>query len=402
MNNKNILISGAGIAGPTVAYWLKRYGFNPTVVERSPKHREGGYVFGLDGRKGIEVLERMGVWPTVYKNKYEVQDTVFVDEQNNETARLNTPKATKEVTGKEIVYMKRSELARVLYEYTKESIDYLFGDHITKLNEDQEGVEVGFESGKTKGFDLVIGADGLHSAVRTLTFGDRPEFKKWLGHYVSAYHIPDYPSEYTTVRMHPMVNKIVAQYPLKEGGIIAVFIWRRDGELSYDIHDSEKQKQLLYEEFANEGWKVPKLLKAMKTTNDFYFDTLTQIHMPTWSKGRIALVGDAAYCPTLMTGYGSQLAMVGAYILAGELKLAGGDYKTAFQDYDKELRSFVEQKQGNTKLLGQLVPGSAFGLWARNYVMKLMANPAVSRFMVKMTYGQVVKEEITLKDYDKV
>lgn len=147
---------------------------------------------------------------------------------------------------------------------------------------------------------------------------------------------------------------------------------------------------------------VPKLLEAMKTTQDFFFDILTQIQMPTWSKGRIVVVGDAAYCPTLMTGYGSQLAMVGAYILAGELKLASGDYKSAFQAYDKELRPFVEQKQGNTKLLGQLVPGSAFGLWARNHVMKLMANPAFTRFIVKMTYGQVVKEEITLKDYDNL
>src|SRR5581483_8218792 len=157
----------------------------------------------------------------------------------------------------------------------------------------------------------------------------------------------------------------------------------------------------LSELFPEKEWELPSLLKSMNTTKDFFFDVVSQVRMDTWSKGRIALVGDAGYCPTLLTGYGSQLAMVGAYILAGELKAANGDYQKAFQVYEKELSPFVEQKQKNIKLLRTVVPGSAFELWARNQVMKLMRLHAFALFFMKQTWGKVVADEaITLKNYD--
>lgn len=333
LKNKDILISGAGIAGPTLAYWLKRYGFNPTVVEQAPKPRQGGYVFGLDGKRGVEVLERMGVWLCVQEEKYEGYEYVFVNASNDLIASLNVAAATRDVTGRVLTYIKRADLARIVYEHTNDSVEYIFGDSVRSLTEDADGVAVAFESGRTRRFDLVVGGDGLHSAVRTLMFGDESRFKRYMGHYVAAFTIHKYPSEYGKVHFYTMPRKSVTLYNLKEGGVIAVFTFRHEEELIYGVNDTERQKQLLSAAFAGEGWEVPKLLEAMKTTSDFFFDTVSQIRMDTWSKGRVTLVGDAGYCPTLLTGYGSQLALVGAYVLAGELKMAAGDYRAAFEAY---------------------------------------------------------------------
>ena len=403
MKNQDILISGAGIAGPTLAYWLKRYGFNPTVVEKSPTPRQGGYIFGLDGKRGVEVLERMGLWPRVEQEKYEGYEYVFVDEADRPITRFDVGVLTQEITGRPIVYMRRANLARLLYECTRDSVEYIFGDSVRQLTEDANGAQVAFESGNNRQFDLVIGADGLHSDVRAITFGPEQRFKKYMGHYVAAYAIHDYPSQYGQVTFYTMPGKSVTLYHLKEGGVIAVFTFRHEQELTYDSQDTQRQKQILADIFSNKGWKVPELLEAMRTTSDFFFDVVSQIRMDAWFNGRIGLVGDAAYCPTLLTGYGSQLALVGAYILAGELKAAAGDYGTAFQAYERELRPFVEQKHKNIKLLRQVVPGTAFELWARNQVMKLMSIHAVALFMMKQTWGKVVAEEsITLKDYEAV
>lgn len=285
-----------------------------------------------------------------------------------------------------ITYMRRADLARIIYEYTKGDAEYTFGDSVKQLTENTEGVKVDFKSGKSITFDLVIGADGLHSETRTLVFGEESRFKHYMGHYIVAFTIKDYPSTYGHVTFYTMPGKSVTLYHLKEGGVIAVFTFRHEDELKYDYHDTERQKQLLVEVFSKEGWEVSKFLEAMETTSDFFFDVVSQVRMDSWSKGRVALVGDVAYCPTLLSGYGSQLALVGAYILAGELKAANGDYKIAFVNYERELRPFVEQKQKNIKLLRQVVPGSPFELWARNQVMKLMSIHAFALFVMKNTW----------------
>ena len=399
MDNRNVLISGAGIAGPALAYWLQRYGFVPTVVEQAPKPREGGYIFGLDGIKGVEVLQRMNVWQRVQEEKYEGYCYEFVDEANEAIASLDVASMTKDLTGQTLTYIKRADLARILYEHSRDRTEYVFGDSVRRLAEDADGVIVDFESGRSRQFDLVIGADGLHSAVRTLALGAESRFKRYMGLYVAAYTIPNYPSEYSKVRFYTMPRKSITLYDLKEGGTIAVFTFRREQEIP-DDQNPETQKQALREAFVGGGWETSRLLCAMEQASDFFFDEVTQIRMGAWSKGRVALVGDAGYCPTLLTGYGSQLALVGAYVLAGELKAAQGDHQAAFLAYERELRPFVEQKQKNISLLKQVVPGSALGLWLRNQVMKLMNIPSVARITAKRTYGKVVREEITLKDYD--
>lgn len=406
LTNKNILISGAGIAGPALAYWLARYGFKPTVVERSPKPREGGYVFHLHGAQGIEVLKRMGVWPAVLEKRRIDKETLFVNASNTPIARINTPSfvAHVEPTGMQIT-IKRADLAQVLYEYTRDSVEYVFGDSIRAIREDAEGVEVAFENGDKRRFDLVVGADGLHSEVRTLAFGDESHFKRYLGYYVAAFTVHNYSLEYIEYgvdTMYAVPGKLVILLGLQENSAIAVFIFKQPAELTYGVHDTERQKQLLSDAFAREGWEVPRLLEAMKTASDFYFDSVSQMRMDTWHKGRVALVGDAAYCPTLLSGYGSQLGLAGAYILAGELKAALGDYRTAFPAYERELRPLVEQKQKNPERAAHFVPGSAFGLWLLHQVLRLMSISFVSRLVNKMTYGRLLRESFTLKNYENV
>jgi 2-polyprenyl-6-methoxyphenol hydroxylase-like FAD-dependent oxidoreductase len=396
MTVTTILISGAGIAGPTLAYWLKRYGFNPTVIERAAKSREGGYIIDFRGM-GVEVVQRMGLWPRVQEEKYDVQDILFVDELNKVIGGFNVGVLSRE-NPRAFISIKRTDLAKILYGRTKDEVEYIFGESICAIREDAEGVEVAFESGRTRRFDLVVGADGLHSAVRTLAFGDEAQFKRYLGYYVAAFTVHNYPAKDYVIRSYTVPGKIVTLYGLKENGALAYFIFKHPKELSYGVPDTETQKRLLLDAFAGEGWEVPRLLEAMKTTSDFYLDSVSQIRIDKWSHGRKVLIGDAAYCPSLFTGYGSHLAMVGAYILAGELKKASGDYHSAFQKYEDEFRPFVEQKQKNP--LGyQVVPGSTFGLWVRNRVLKLMSIPFLSWFAIKMIYGRAVRESFTLKEY---
>jgi 2-polyprenyl-6-methoxyphenol hydroxylase-like FAD-dependent oxidoreductase len=401
-SSSKILISGAGIAGPAFAYWLKRYGFAPTVVERAPKPREGGYVFHLHGATGIEVLKRMGLWATILEKRRVDKETIFVNASNVTFARLNTGPTTAAVepSGMQVT-VKRADLARVLYEYTKDSVEYIFGNSISAISENAHGVEVVFEKGDRRRFGLVVGADGLHSQVRTLVFGEEAHLKRYLGYYVAAFTVHDYPAQYGVDITYTVPGKLALLFGLSENSAIANFVFKQEMELGYGEHDIEKQKQLLFEAFKDEGWEVPKLLELMKTATDFYFDSVSQIRMDRWSKGRVALIGDAAYCPTLLSGHGAQLGLAGAYVLAGELKASGGNFHSAFQAYERELRPFVEDKQKNPKRAATFIPGSTFGLWIRDQALRLASIPWVSQLVIKITYGRLLRDTFVLKEYDK-
>lgn len=400
--NPNILISGAGIAGPALAYWLTCYGFHPTVVERAPQPREGGYIFHLHGASGVEVLKRMGVWPRVLAERFADRESLFVDASNEPIARLDSVASAAEVEPtRGQVSIKRSDLARILYEQTADSVEYRFADSIRRLAEHPSGVDVTFSSGRTRRFDLVVGADGLHSKTRALVFGNGSHYERYLGYYVAAVTLKPYPSDYGVVRVYTESGKVVTLWGLPDGGVIAVFLWQEPNELTYGVHDVAAQKRLLSHAFAGEGWEVPQLLAAMRTAPDFYFDSVTQIRMERWSSGRVVLVGDAAYSPSLLSGYGSQLALAGAYVLAGELKAADGNYHTAFPAYEGQLRPFVTDKQKNPERAGaQFIPNSALGLWLRNQGLRLTSLPLIWRFVFKRTYGRLLQESFTLKNYE--
>lgn len=394
LNNKNVLISGAGIAGVTLAFWLKKFGFNPTIIEISPTLREGGYAIDFMGA-GFDVAEKMGIIPALEKADLNISEIAFVDKDNNQHGSMNYQKIKQALNNRAFTLL-RSDLAKVIYDSLDKETKIIFGDTITEIQQDAEKVQVVLKSGVTRSFDLLVGADGLHSNARNLVFGNESQFEKYYGYYTSSFTIDDFINEGRAFSMFNVPNKQVAVYTIGKEKTATFFIFRSPEKLNYGYHDIKKQKQILKDEFMNVGWKCDELLSNIEKTSDFYFDSISQIKMENWSNGRISLVGDACYCPSLLSGKGSTLAMVGAYILAGELKLANGNYKPAFAQYENIFKPFIDKKQKSAQSFAKsFVPKSNFGIWLRNQVFKLMSFP----LLTNMLFNQFKDKELKLKDY---
>ena len=290
----------------------------------------------------------------------------------------------------------RSDLAKMIYQSLDKDVEIIFGDAITNIAQNENEVSVTFQSGTTRNFDLLVGADGLHSKVRSLVFGNETQFEKYFGYYTSSYTIDDFSLGNHTFSMYNVPYKQVAVYSNSGNKTTTFFIFTSPEKLSYPYHDIGKQKQILKTEFENSGWMCPQLLSGIDSTTDFYFDSISQIKMDSWYKGRITLVGDAGYCPSLLSGKGSTLAMVGAYILAGELKQANGDYKAAFKQYEVIFKPFMDKKQKAAQFFAKsFVPKSNFGIWLRNVTFKLMSSSLFS----KLFLNQFKDSELQLKEY---
>lgn len=394
MNNQNILISGAGIAGTALAFWLKKHGFNPTIIENAPKFRAGGYAIDFMGA-GYDVALKMGIVAELKKVDIEFSKLKLVDSNDQERGSMNYEKIKQLMNGRAMTLL-RSTLAKTIYDSLDRDIEIIFGDSIGRIEQNPNGVIVSLKNGQPRTFDLVIGADGLHSNVRKLVFGDEILFEKYLGYYTSSYTIDNYSIGNNAFSMYNYPYKQVAIYSNNKNQTTTFFIFSSPGKISYPHQDTEKQKQLLAQEFRTAGWKCPELLAALDTTTDFYFDSVSQIKMDKWSKGRVTLVGDAGYCPSLLSGKGSTLAMVGAYILAGELKEANGNYQQAFPEYEKQFKPFMEKKQKSAQSFAKsFVPKSHFGIWLRNLTFKLMSISVFSKFFI----NQFKDAELKLKSY---
>ncbi len=378
ITNKNILISGASIAGPTLAYWLKRYGFNPTVIERAPQLREGGYP--VDVRfEAVPIAQRMGMWPRLQEEKTNFEEIAFVDERNRCIGRVNG-QALRQTFDLEVVEIMRGDLARTLYELTKDEVEYCFGDSIQTLKQDEAGVEVTFERGHSRRFDLVVGADGLHSIVRTLVFGDEAQCERYCGYHFGVFTTDNYLGlDEACAQMYSVPGKRVVLRSTRGNQVLAAFfLFKQPTRLRYDYYDLARHKQLLAEVFANEGWEVPRLLEKMHTAPDLYFDAVSQIRMERWSDGRVVLLGDACYCPALLSGQGTTLAMMGAYILAGELNVALGDHQLAFAQYEQVFRPIVSRVQKQAGASARfLVPATPVGLWVQTHLVPRLLPPVL-------------------------
>lgn len=394
MANRNILISGAGIAGTALAFWLKKFGFHPTIIEISPTLREGGYAIDFMGA-GFDVAEKMGIVPSLEKVDMNISKLVFVDKNNNEKGSMNYQKIKKVMNNRAFTLL-RSDLAKVIYDHLDKDIEFIFGNTISKIEQDEEKVTVTFQQGEKREFDLLVGADGLHSTVRRLVFGDEKQFEKYYGYYTSSFTIPDFSYGSNAFSMYNVPGKQVAVYSYSESKTATFFIFTSSNKLRYEHHDIEKQKQILKEEFIQAGWKCPELMSKIDTATDFYFDSVSQIKMKNWSKGRVTLVGDACDCPSLLSGKGSTLAMTGAYILAGELKEAKGDYKKAFERYETIFKPFMNKKQQAAQSFAKsFVPKSNSGIWLRNMAFKLMSLSVFSKILM----NQFKDRELKLKAY---
>ncbi|MCK1406161.1 FAD-binding domain [Bradyrhizobium sp. 76] len=389
----SVLISGVGIAGPTLAYWLKAAGFQPTLVERASTLRSGGYVIDFWGL-GYTIAERMGLIPAINRDGYHAQEFRIADEAGHRLAGFGID-VFAELTNGKYVTLQRSDLSRMLFERISGCVEAIFGDEIILVEEKPDGVEVQLKHGGRRRFDLLIGADGLHSAVRKLAFGPPTQFERHLGYIVAAFEAPGYrPRDEDVYLIYGQPGRMVGRFTLRDDRTLFLLIFAEHHSVLPETPAS--QKALLREIYGGDGWECDQMLAELERTGELYFDTVSQIRMPNWSRGRIALIGDAAFCVSLLAGQGTALAMISAYVLAGELAMAGGRYSEAFATYEARLKSYIGRKQrGAERFAGALAPRTRWGMLFRNVVVRSFSIPGVARLAI----GRDIADELELPDY---
>jgi 2-polyprenyl-6-methoxyphenol hydroxylase-like FAD-dependent oxidoreductase len=354
-----VLISGASVAGTTLAYWLGQHNFSPTVVERHPGLRPGGQAIDVRG-PALTVLERMRLLEAAADRKTRIQGSSVVDRDGNELSRDTESTPTGGPIDNPDIELLRDDLVELLYEATLPKTEYLFGDSIATLDNRGPGVDVTFESGSTRTFDLVIGADGLHSNVRKLVFGPEDRFIKRLGTHAAIFTVPNFLDLDYWQTWHYGDSTMAGVYSARNNTEARAMVGFMDDELRLDYRDTEAQFAEVERRMSGDGWVRPQLLQYMRNAPDFYFDEMAQIVMDHWSIGRVALVGDAAYCCSPLSGQGTSVALLGAYILAGELKRATQrdwvDHGLAFTNYFKRFHAYIERTQF---LATDNIPGGA-------------------------------------------
>jgi 2-polyprenyl-6-methoxyphenol hydroxylase-like FAD-dependent oxidoreductase len=335
MTKKTALISGASIAGLSMAYWLNHYGYQVTVVEISSGLRKGGAAIDVRG-EALGTAHRMGIFDKI-KAKKITTSVEFVDAQNN---CLVSMKNFGEDPLKQDIELYRDHLVEIIFEACTPDVEYLFNNRIKSISQGNDKVSVIFGSGQNRDFDFVFGADGTHSAVRKLVFGEEHLFNHFFGAYFAILTLDESLDKSNLGRVYNLPSKMAATSD--KGNSILLF---RSPQLNYDYRNDASGKQILLDNFAGCGWKIPDILKAMISSDNMYFDELCQIKMPSWTKGRVALIGDAAHCAGFPTGMGTSLTIQGATLLADELVASNGDHQSAFSKYNSIFHPFVEAIQ---------------------------------------------------------
>ena len=388
-----IAISGAGIAGPSLAYWLRKTGHTPTIIEIAPTFRAGGYVIDLWG-VGYEVIRRMGLEDTIRDAGYHVQGVRSVDEHGRTTASFRTGLFGR-IAGEEFISLPRGDLARAIYRTVVKEVETIFGDQITAIDQHDDGVRLSFQHAPDRDFDLVVGADGLHSNVRRLAFGPESDFEHYLGCHVAACTISGYPHRDELVYVSRILpDRQVARFALSDNRTLLFFVFRAK---TPDLpRDDEECRARIRREFSGAGWETGQMLDALDRADNLYYDVVSQIRMEHWSAERLLLIGDAAACVSLLGGEGVGLAVTEAYLLAGELHRAGGDWRLAFEAWETRLRSFVKGRQKSARrFLTFFTSGKNFGIWFRNQTRRLMHTRPVPSLVADVR----LRHEFKLPDY---
>ncbi|GAA5075347.1 2-polyprenyl-6-methoxyphenol hydroxylase-like FAD-dependent oxidoreductase [Thermocatellispora tengchongensis] len=371
---RKVLVSGASIAGPTLAFWLNRYGYDVTVVEKAGTIRAGGYPIDVRGT-ALEVVRRMGILPRLRDAHIDLRRLTFLNEDGSEVASVHPHNVTGGVAGHDLE-VRRGDLTEALYAAVRDHVEFMFNDCIETLDQSGDGVDVTFRGGGSRRFDMVLGAEGMHSRTREMVFGPEEPFHRYLGYCFAVFTMRNtFGLSHETV-MWNTPGRAAALYATGDDDVHAFLTFARPEPPFDAFPNPEAQRKLVASVFADAGWEVPGMLAAMRDADDVFFDAVAQIRMPRWSSGRVAVVGDAAHAPSFLTGQGTSLALVGAYMLAHSL--ADRDHAAGFAAYEQDTREFVTLNQG---LVGEggatLFPTTAEALRQRNdRLRKLTAMPS--------------------------
>ncbi|MFB6719907.1 FAD-dependent monooxygenase [Kribbella sp. NPDC056345] len=347
------LISGASIAGPALAYWLNRYGYEVTVVEKASAPRGGGYPIDIRG-PALEVVRRMGILPQLEDARIDLRRLTFLNEDGSTIASVDPHALAGSDAGQDLE-VRRGDLTQALYAAVRDDVEFVFGDSVVSLDQSGHGVDVAFASGGTRTFDLVFGADGLHSRTRALVFGPEEQFQHYLGYCFAGFTMPNSFGLRDEVVMWNTPGRAAAVYAVGDDEVHALLT----------VAQSQPRADLIAETFGDAGWEVPQMLTALRDADDLFVDTVSQIRMPQWSRGNVALVGDAAYAPSFLTGQGTSLALVGAYRLAHSVANEG------LAAYESRTREFVTANQGKIGVGdAKLIPTTSQALEQRNAMLR--------------------------------
>ena len=389
-----VVIHGAGIAGTALACWLGKLGHEVLLVERAPQLRTGGFVVNLWGI-GYDALERMGLLPGLLARQHYSDELRMVDSEGKTRGGYPSSVLLKLANGR-MATLARSDIAATLHAALDSRVQMRFGDSITTIDDDGVRVKVGFERSPAREVDLVIGADGLHSRVRELVFGPDARFEYPMGCHVASFEVADYPHRNgDTYVAHTAAGRYVARFPMRDGRML-FFVLLRDEHLGERAPtDQVARKAILVNALSGMGWESAAIVSALAQVDDIYFDSISQIRMPAWTKGRVALIGDAAACPSLIAGEGAGFALAEAYVLAGELH-RHGDIPTAMTHYEARLMSVVARKQKHAEsLAASFVPRTALGVRVRDYATLLMRLPVFPKLLM----GRYFRDELVLPEY---
>lgn len=393
---KRILISGAGFAGPALAYWLNQYGYHATIIEKAPSIRTGGYAVDIRGA-AVDVVKKMGLWEEVIKKATAMRGSSFINIKGNPVASFNDPNlfGMRESTDTEIM---RGDLTMILYQATQHYTEYLFDDYITNIDEtNSEYVTVSFNRTEKRKFDVVVGADGLHSNTRNIVLGKKEEYNQFMGFYVAIFSVPNFLQlDHWSLSCLPSAGRMLSIYQTGNLESVKVFMMFQSSKLSYDHKDRTKQQNILETRFSAELEHMPEILAGMKNADDFYFDSVSQVHLDSLFHNRTVFVGDAGYCASPASGQGTSLALVGAYVLAGELAAANGVHRTAFLNYEHKMANFIHlNQQLANDILKDMLPKSALQARLQNLMIRLLFHLPGKEKILK---GFMKKTQVTITE----
>jgi 2-polyprenyl-6-methoxyphenol hydroxylase-like FAD-dependent oxidoreductase len=375
---KRALISGGGIAGLTSAYWLQKLGWKTLIVEKAPKVRTEGYMIYSFGN-GWRVAERMGLIKEISNIKYPMEKLQYVNSQGRPYFTISLKQVKKAFKGK-YNFILRSDLERILSKATLESgAEIRYGTQINQIHEKSDSIEAEFNDGTTSEFDIIIGADGIHSKLRTTIYGDEETSTYNLGYVISVFHTPKKQEIDHSFKIYREPGRQAGFYHLSEDIMDAIFMFRYSNNKNIS---ATKKKEILLDVYKNSGWIVKEVLEKTPEEKISLFDNIEQIRIPKWSKGRVVLIGDACACLSPVAGQGASMAMLEAYILAKELNKHGSNYNAAFSAYESYLKPDIEKRQRQAENLAKnFVPSSNLSLLYNRWLNRI----AFSRIFINLT-----------------